>query len=306
MAAAKVSMNLDSKAAVAVGEKDDKAAAADKVARKTKTVMVRKTIVDDLLSNPPEPLGDSLASSAAELGMDTEVFAKVDALFQKEHDFVMSIIRQCQKGYKVVYYLGFEMVLVEVDDDDDEFDLNLPLDDFGAVDFDYLQNLAADDDDGNLALDLNEAENDDGDAGFDLNEPEDDEHGIEQHADQVNQPKHDYSDHVRQQVYQALLMRSKNGKLGKQDTTIVGAQFGVKIRSVQRIWKQDLGFFSCYSSYSIQEECKNNARFNSSRAAGIYGVLSTEGKYDLCDTTNCFEGSNEDKGLQQNQDSSHE
>ena len=61
---------------------------------------------------------------------------------------------------------------------------------------------------------------------------------LEQHADQVNQPKHDYSDHVRQQVYQALLMRSKNGKLGKQDTTIVGAQFGVKIRSVQRIWKQ--------------------------------------------------------------------
>ncbi|XP_066356034.1 uncharacterized protein [Miscanthus floridulus] len=163
------------------------------------------------------------------------------------------------------------------DDTINGFDLNLPLDDFGAVDFDYLQNLAADDDDGNLALDLNEAENDDGDAGFDLNEPEDDEHGIEQHADQVNQPKHDYSDHVRQQVYQALLMRSKNGKLGKQDTTIVGAQFGVKIRSVQRIWKQ-----------------------------GIYGVLSTEGKYDLCDTTNCFEGSNEDKGLQQNQDSSHE
>ena len=61
---------------------------------------------------------------------------------------------------------------------------------------------------------------------------------LEQHADQVNQPKHDYSDHVRQQVYQALLIRSKNGKLGKHDTTIVGAQFGVKIRSVQRIWKQ--------------------------------------------------------------------
>ena len=41
--------------------------------------------------------------------------------------------------------------------------MNLPLDDFGAVDFDYLQNLA---------------ENDDGDAGFDLNEPADTEHGI--------------------------------------------------------------------------------------------------------------------------------
>ena len=58
------------------------------------------------------------------------------------------------------------------------------------------------------------------------------------HAEQVNQLKHDYSNHVRQQVYQALLMRSKNGKLGKNDTTIVGQQFGVKIRTVQRIWEQ--------------------------------------------------------------------
>ena len=54
----------------------------------------------------------------------------------------------------------------------------------------------------------------------------------------MNQPKHDYSNHVRQQVYQALLMRSKNGKLGKHGTTIVGDQFGVKIRTVQRIWQQ--------------------------------------------------------------------
>ena len=42
----------------------------------------------------------------------------MDALFEKEHDFDMSIIRQCQKGYKVVYYLGFEMVEVEVGDDE--------------------------------------------------------------------------------------------------------------------------------------------------------------------------------------------
>ena len=33
-------------------------------------------------------------------------------------------------------------------------------------------------------------------------------------------------------------MRSKNGRLGKHDTTIVGDQFGVKIRTVQRIWQQ--------------------------------------------------------------------
>ena len=49
------------------------------------------------------------------------------------------------------------------------------------------------------------------------------------HAEQVNQLKHDYSNHVRQQVYQALLMRSKNRKLGKNDTTIVGQQFGVRL-----------------------------------------------------------------------------
>jgi transcriptional regulator with XRE-family HTH domain len=33
-------------------------------------------------------------------------------------------------------------------------------------------------------------------------------------------------------------MRSKNGRLGKNDTTIVSEQFGVKIRTVQRIWKR--------------------------------------------------------------------
>ncbi|CAL4904154.1 unnamed protein product [Urochloa decumbens] len=93
----------------------------------------------------------------------------------------------------------------EHDDEQDNggFDLNLPLDEFGAVDFDYVQNLS-------------------------------------DHAEQVAQPKHDYSDNVRQQVYQALLMRSKNGRLGKHDTTIVSEQFGVKIRTVQRIWQRGI------------------------------------------------------------------
>ena len=40
------------------------------------------------------------------------------------------------------------------------------------------------------------------------------------------------------QVYQALLARSKNGTLGKKDTRIVADQFGVHIRSVQRLWKR--------------------------------------------------------------------
>ncbi len=41
---------------------------------------------------------------------------------------------------------------------------------------------------------------------------------------------------VMKQVYQALLARSTNGKLKKHDTTEVAAQFGVKLRTVQRIW----------------------------------------------------------------------
>ena len=40
------------------------------------------------------------------------------------------------------------------------------------------------------------------------------------------------------QVYQAFLARSKNEKLGKKDITIVAAQFGIHIRSVQCFWKR--------------------------------------------------------------------
>ena len=55
---------------------------------------------------------------------------------------------------------------------------------------------------------------------------------------QVNHPKHDIPKEVRKQVYQALLATSKNGTLGKKDTRIVADQFGVHIRSIQRIWKR--------------------------------------------------------------------
>ena len=46
------------------------------------------------------------------------------------------------------------------------------------------------------------------------------------------------TEEVTKQVYQALLATSKNGTLGKKDTRIVADQFGVHIRSVQRIWKR--------------------------------------------------------------------
>ena len=46
------------------------------------------------------------------------------------------------------------------------------------------------------------------------------------------------SDELRKQVYQALLARSKNGKLGKKDTSIVAEHFGLHIQAVQRLWKR--------------------------------------------------------------------
>jgi len=48
----------------------------------------------------------------------------------------------------------------------------------------------------------------------------------------------DMAEQQTKQVYQALLARSKNGKLGKKDTSIVADRFGLHIRTVQRLWKR--------------------------------------------------------------------
>ena len=63
------------------------------------------------------------------------------------------------------------------------------------------------------------------------------EHVVEADV-QVNQRRKEMSKDLRKQVYQALLARSKNEKLGKKDTQIVADQFGLHIRSVQRLWNQ--------------------------------------------------------------------
>ena len=55
---------------------------------------------------------------------------------------------------------------------------------------------------------------------------------------EANHQRKDMIEDVRKQIYQSLLARSKNRKLGKKDTTIVADQFGVHIRTVQRLWKQ--------------------------------------------------------------------
>jgi len=60
---------------------------------------------------------------------------------------------------------------------------------------------------------------------------------MEEQVQQSHRRK-EMSEHLRKQVYQALLARSNNGKLGKNDTTIVAKQFGLNIRSVQRVWRR--------------------------------------------------------------------
>ena len=67
------------------------------------------------------------------------------------------------------------------------------------------------------------------------------EHNVEAPVEeQVEEPhrRKEMCEELRKQVYQDLLARSNNGKLGKKDTTIVADQFGLHIRSVQRVWKR--------------------------------------------------------------------
>jgi hypothetical protein len=61
---------------------------------------------------------------------------------------------------------------------------------------------------------------------------------LTEHVEQPQRRNKEMTDHIRKQVYQSLLARSNNGKLGKKDTTIVAQQFGLKIRAVQRVWKR--------------------------------------------------------------------
>jgi hypothetical protein len=60
---------------------------------------------------------------------------------------------------------------------------------------------------------------------------------MEEQVQETNRKKQ-MAEELRKQVYQALLARSNNGKLGNKDTTIVAHQFGFNIRSVQRLWKR--------------------------------------------------------------------
>jgi len=72
---------------------------------------------------------------------------------------------------------------------------------------------------------------------FLLTEPAGDNPIVQEQEQEPNRRK-DMTEKLRQQVYQALLTRSNNGKLRRKDTSIVAAQFGVHIRSVQRLWRR--------------------------------------------------------------------
>jgi hypothetical protein len=114
-------------------------------------------------------------------------------------------------------------------------DLNLPLDEFGAIDFEFLQNHA-----GNYSQFVLFFCSFFQDLTINLNVLVFLEHVVQHHApvEVVQHRRKDMTETVTRQVYQALLARSKNGKLGKKDTRIVAEQFGVHIRSVQRLWKR--------------------------------------------------------------------
>jgi hypothetical protein len=111
-----------------------------------------------------------------------------------------------------------------------DFDLNLPLDEFGAVDMDFIENMT-----GiccnscpclyliELSLDIIVRQH----------------FFVEQDAPVLeNRNRREMSGELKKQVYQALLARSNNGTPQKKDTQIVADQFDLHIRTVQCVWKE--------------------------------------------------------------------
>lgn len=74
---------------------------------------------------------------------------------------------------------------------------------------------------------------------FDQDELSDSEDNEEEH--EIQPGRLDLSHTQRQQIYEALLARSNNGKQRKNSTTIVANQFNVSLRIVQRIWNRAKG-----------------------------------------------------------------
>lgn len=109
----------------------------------------------------------------------------------------------------------------------------MPLDEFGAVDMDFIGNMAG--------ICLNSC--------YIQNLPlvsmlrccfyfVEHEHIVEHEPVVVNHRRKEITEEMRKQVYQTLLARSNNGKLHKKDTQIVAEQFNLHVRSVRRVWSR--------------------------------------------------------------------
>jgi len=72
---------------------------------------------------------------------------------------------------------------------------------------------------------------------FLLTEHDVDNPTVEEQVQPRNRRK-EMSEEVRKQVYQALLARSNNGTLHKEDTAFVAAQFDIHKRTAQRVWNR--------------------------------------------------------------------
>ena len=66
---------------------------------------------------------------------------------------------------------------------------------------------------------------------------------------QPHSRRKEMSEEVRKQVYQALLARSNNGTLHKEDIAFVAAQFDIHRRTAQRVWNR--GKTQLYSNVSV-------------------------------------------------------
>uniref|UniRef100_J3LJ96 DUF7769 domain-containing protein n=1 Tax=Oryza brachyantha TaxID=4533 RepID=J3LJ96_ORYBR len=130
--------------------------------------------------------------------------------------------------------------------DDDFIDLNLPLDD-GAINFEAPQyggfNLYFEHDTMDLTDELEIEAADQGDDDSDVmgftEETSGGSDGLEMEAPaQGPSRRKDATDEVRKLIYQTLLARSSNGRLGKRVTHKVASQFSLHIRTAQDIWKR--------------------------------------------------------------------
>jgi DNA-binding transcriptional MerR regulator len=66
----------------------------------------------------------------------------------------------------------------------------------------------------------------------------DDEDFEETQQDQASNATKNLTGRQRQDIYEDLLQRSKNGKLRRTDTAHVATKFNVQLRTVQRIWQR--------------------------------------------------------------------